>query len=300
MKTYTCIQNPEGHTSAGERRFLMRGLRVNSISGWIFGAATVVMAGLAVSVAAERPVFTKNQKAFYLNENELNFVRPGLVFKVLSASIDSSGLIRYSFKITDPKGVPLDRNGVFTPGAVRVRTVVATIPRGQQLYTAYTTRPQASPLTGNTAVQASFEETQGTYQSTGEGQYSYTFLTRAPANFDRTATHTIAAWAQRDLSEFDLGTQFDTDTFDFVPSGGEVLVRRDIIADVSCNKCHGQLAAHDNRTEVALCITCHQPQSVDPDTGNSVDFSTMIHKIHMGENLPSVEAGQPYQIIGFG
>jgi hypothetical protein len=259
-----------------------------------------VIAGLAVSVAAEKPVFSKNQKAFYLNENELNFVRPGLVFKVLSASIDSAGLIRYSFKITDPKGVPLDRNGVVTPGAVRVRAVVATIPRGQQLYTAYTTRPQASTITGNTVVQASFEETQGTYQQTEDGQYTYTFMTRAPANFDRTATHTIAAWAQRDLSEFDLGTQFDTDTFDFVPSGGEVLVRRDIISDVSCNRCHGQLSAHDNRTEVALCITCHQPQSVDPDTGNSVDFATMVHKIHMGENLPSVEAGKPYQIIGFG
>ena len=87
---------------------------------------------------------------------------------------------------------------------------------------------------------------------------------------------------------------------DFLPAGGTPTAVWDMIDTQSCNKCHNPLSAHGGaRFQVKLCVLCHSPQTTDPDTGNTVDFKVMVHKIHMGENLPSVQAGTPYQIIGF-
>src|SRR5205085_2600957 len=96
----------------------------------------------------------------------------------------------------------------------------------------------------------------------------------------------------------DLGTNYDTEVLDFVPSGAKA-APREVIKSASCNNCHDQLAAHGgSRRGLDLCIMCHTDQTMDPDTGNTVDMKVMAHRIHMGENLPSVKTGTPYQIIG--
>ncbi len=275
---------------------MIHGLRVKIP----FLAGLGVLIGLAATVTEQRPPFTPNQKAFYLTPEQVNFVRPGLVVKILSASIDAEGRIQARFKITDPRGLALDRLGVSTPGAVSLSFIAAVLPRNATQYTAYTTRVQTSPITRQSATQAGTDAPAGTYQQVGEGEYIYTFTTRAPANYDRTATHAIGVYSSRNLTEFDLGTQFSDDVFQFVPDGSPVRNVRSIVKNDACNRCHDPLSAHGGaRRKVELCILCHQPQTTDPDTGNTVDMPVMIHKIHMGADLPSVQAGKPYRIIGF-
>ena len=127
------------------------------------------------------------------------------------------------------------------------------------------------------------------------------FGTRAASGFDRSASHTIGIYGSRNLQEFDLGTNFASTTFNFIPGGGQVTTVRDIIRTQSCNKCHDELSGHGgSRRGVEMCVLCHTPQTSDPDTGNTVDFRVMVHKIHAGRDLPSVQAGKPYRIIGFG
>jgi OmcA/MtrC family decaheme c-type cytochrome len=53
---------------------------------------------------------------------------------------------------------------------------------------------------------------------------------------------------------------------------------------------------------VHLCQLCHTAGVIDPDTGNSIEFQNMIHRLHRGADLPSVNdgpVGTKYSFIGF-
>lgn len=252
----------------------------------------------AVSLAAKKQGWTPHDLAYYLSPQALNFIRPGLAVKILGVTIGTDNKVVVRFSVADPKGAPLDRLGIVTPGPVSTSFILAYIPKGQKLYTSYTTRAQTSPINNKTEQQAG-ADSGGTYAQVAEGEYTYTFRTVLPASYDKTVTHTAAMWSSRNLSEFDLGTQYDDAVFNFVPDGSAVTVVRDVIRTETCNKCHYEMGFHGgSRKSVEVCILCHQPQTNDPDTGNTVDMTVMIHKIHMGEHLPSVAAGGHYQIIG--
>ena len=256
-----------------------------------------VCCGTALARAADQQALTPRDKAFYLSEKEQSFIRPGLDFQITSATVAADGAVTYTFTLKDARGAPLDQDGVLTPGVISVSSVLARIPAGATTYLAYTTRNVSSTITGQSAQQAT-SDSGGTYANLGDGEYSYTFRTKLPADADRSATHTIAAYVRRDLTEFDLGNNDVSDTFDFVPDNSRPPDVTLSVTDAKCNACHGDLTLHGRRKGVALCVTCHNPGSTDPDTVNTVDMAVMVHKIHMGSSLPSVGAGEPYRIIG--
>src|SRR5579863_6223365 len=78
----------------------------------------VLAAAVGVQSAGKNP-FTKRDKAYYASKAVIDFVRPGLVFKITGASIAADGTITANFTITDANGLTLDRLGVVTPGAIR-------------------------------------------------------------------------------------------------------------------------------------------------------------------------------------
>jgi OmcA/MtrC family decaheme c-type cytochrome len=263
-----------------------------------FGAGLAVVVGPAVLLSSsDDPVFSPADKAYYADANLVNFVRPGLVIKIQQASIAEDGTVQVRFKLTDPKGLPLDREGVTTPGAISPRFILATIPKDKTQYVAYTVRNVTSPINGQKAAQAT-TDSGGKFDKVGDGEYTYTLATKAPAGYDKSATHSVGVYATRDLSEFDLGTDIAQEVYSWVPDGTEVKTTRDVIRTESCNRCHDPIQAHGSRRTIEMCVLCHTPQTTDPDTGLSMDMPEMTHKIHMGRDLPSVKAGRPYQIIG--
>lgn len=260
---------------------------------WIAGALGI----LALSGVGKK-TYSELEKAFYADEKTINFVRPGLDLKIVAGVVNPDGSMAVRVKITDPMGVPLDRLGVFTPGPVNMSVVAAYIPQDGKHYISYTTRQQTSPITRVTATQAA-ADSGGSWVDNGNGEYTYTLRTRAPANHDRQATHTFGVYSSRNLTAFDLGTNYASAVFNFVPAGGEVTQVRDVVKTATCNACHVTVSAHGgSRRGMEVCVLCHTPQTTDPDTGNTVDMTVMTHKIHMGKDLPSVKGGKRYQIIG--
>lgn len=255
-------------------------------------AAIVVLIAATLASAPRRP-YSTHEKAFFANDQTVQFVRPGLVIKVNSAQIAADGTITAIYTITDPQTLPLDLAGVTTPGNISLSFVAAVLPNDQGQYTSYTTRTQSGTVLGST--QQAGADSGGTSTQIGPGHYQYTFHTRAPSGFDPSATHTIGIYGSRNLTIFGLGTNYASTTFNFVPNGAPVTRTRDVIKTASCNGCHDQLSAHGgSRRGMDLCVLCHTPQTSDANTGATLDAKIFFHKLHMGENLPSVQAGTPY------
>jgi OmcA/MtrC family decaheme c-type cytochrome len=267
---------------------------------------------LALLVVAGSIVMLSGQKTGSGPTNQLvtssspqatvEYVNPGLVFSVVSAKIASDGTISVDYKITDgaATGLPLDINGVLTPGAVSPKFLAAYIPSGQEQFASYITTTATAVSGGATATQPA-GDSGGTTTTVATGEYIYTFATKAPSGYNSTLTNRIGIYGSRNLTEWDMGTAYASTTFDFVPAGGTP-APRDVVRDADCNSCHSLISFHGgSRVGTALCIMCHQPQNSDPNTGESLDMKVFIHKIHMGSSLPSVKYGAlPYQIYGHG
>ncbi|CAB1062449.1 Decaheme cytochrome c MtrF [Olavius sp. associated proteobacterium Delta 1] len=142
----------------------------------------------------------------------------------------------------------------------------------------------------------------GVFTDNGDGTYSYKFsfnfravtdpVTGDPIAYDPSFTHRIA------MQVSDNATNA---TYDFIPNNMSATPgTRSIVANIRCSECHEKFGFHGgDRVAVEYCVTCHNPGTTDANSGNTVDFKVMVHKIHSGENGPEVEAGGEYAIWGY-
>lgn len=235
------------------------------------------------------------------SETVLRHAGAGLLLVVDATAIAEDGTATVDFSLQDGEGRPLDRAGLLTAGAVSTSFVLSyleeTAAGESRQYQAYTTRPQTSPTTQVTATQSA-TDSGGTYEELAPGKYRYTLGTSIAVEAANAGkTHTLGVFATR---PFDDQRYVANATFSFLPAGGEPDTELDVVSNESCNNCHTRVEAHGGaRRGVEQCVLCHtDSNSTDPDTGNTFDFQVMIHKIHMGADLPSV-VDTPYTIVGF-
>ncbi|MBS0396416.1 MAG: OmcA/MtrC family decaheme c-type cytochrome, partial [Proteobacteria bacterium] len=169
-------------------------------------------------------------------------------------------------------------------------------------------------------VQATAEvATAGTFTDNGDGTYTYvfskdlpTFAAASTANgvalsYDGTLTHRVGLEIRGTAA-----TPTNNAPYTWVPSTGSTTnlpLTREIVSNTECDACHTKFAMHGGpRIDVQYCVICHNSGTTDAQSGNTLDFKVLAHKVHMGLSLPSVVAagnttpaqGVGYTIFGFG
>lgn len=211
----------------------------------------------------------------------------GLRVGIVSVEINSELKPVVTYILTDGSGNPLSPLTDVSTIRFILTHLVQDNPDYLSHYESYTSTASNGQATYDSG---------GKQESLGGDRWRYTFAKAIPSSFDMTATHLLSGQISRSAGEL---TFHANPVFYFVPNGSPVTQKRELSSTETCNKCHNGLGLHGGgRREYVLCLTCHNPQSIDPESGNSVDMKVMIHKIHRGANLPSVVAGTPYQIIG--
>jgi len=286
-----------------------RSLIVLAMAGAIAIPASVAISGTdSATTSRRRPVTTTptetapvktpspqdyltTQLEHYLTDDGIAYIRPGLHFKVNSVTINGDRKVVVDLNFLDDYDQPLDRGGKMTPCPISASFLIAWYDPSTRQLVNYNTR------TVGGATQAT-TDSGGSWSELEMGHYVYTFGRALPSGFDQSKTHQVGIYGNRDLRTEINKRYYDNEEIEFRPDGGDVAAteRWDKIRDGACLNCHEELALHGGqRRDVKLCVMCHNAQTSDPDTGNSVNMPILIHKIHSGPNLET-----PYVIIGFG
>ncbi|HEY0788315.1 MAG TPA: OmcA/MtrC family decaheme c-type cytochrome, partial [Thermoanaerobaculia bacterium] len=243
--------------------------------------------------------FVETDLEFYLGDDGIAYIRPGLQIKINSIDIPTDRKPVIDATITDNFGNPLDRSGKVTPGAVSISWVLSRWDPATREYVPNATRNVTSPATSPTPNVTATQPTAdpgGKWTDLEQGHATYKFGTALPENFDRTATYTLGAYSTRNLTDIIGKNYYANPIRDFRADGATVTETwAKINQPTSCLNCHDALALHGgSRREVRLCVLCHTEGMSDPDTSNSIDFEVLVHKIHFGPNL-----SKGFKIIGF-
>jgi len=133
------------------------------------------------------------------------------------------------------------------------------------------------------------------------GKYRYTYkvdlaavTTPLAVSYEPSLTHRVGLEIRMSGAAEELAP--DNPVKDFVPDGGAGSGEKLVAATENCSKCHVRFDLHGGpRRTVEYCVMCHNPGTVDPDGGESLDMAYMAHSVHSGE-----DRGTAYVIYGFG
>jgi OmcA/MtrC family decaheme c-type cytochrome len=177
------------------------------------------------------------------------------------------------------------------------------VPSRWQSYVNRSVAPSAgSPAVLASAIQANTETAAAArWVELGNGRYRYTFA----VDLDNVAAPIVVAYEPALTHRVGLEIRMsgpagqlapDNPVRDFVPNGGAGSGSKLVAATENCADCHVRFDLHGGpRRTNEYCVTCHNPGTVDPETGEDLGMAYMTHSIHLGE-----ARGKPFKVWGFG
>jgi len=238
----------------------------------------------------------------------------------------TNGALTVYFDLVDQKGQPL-RGLQATQLSFQVAKLVPGQNGASSAWQAYINLV-ATPGTGSWwgAAQTRQPTTEradapgAVFADHGDGTYAYTFAQSLDAytgvdaggpavRFEPNLTHRVG-FEIRGTGANATNNNANNPVYTWLPATGATinLQTRDIVSDKECDACHAKFSMHGGaRVDVPYCVLCHNPGNTDAQSGNTLDFKVMVHKIHSGSKLPSVvaaastapAAGVGYTIWGY-
>ena len=252
-----------------------------------------------------------------LTESEINYLGK-LQATITAVAVSSPPVV--DFTVTDQHGDPAQgiADGVtwFTFAKLMPADTVGAPPinGGLPYWQSYVNRVEDvadnQPGRGSDVLDLSIQATTdsgfsgGVMEDFGDGNYRYTFGTdvtdvTAPlaVPWEPNLTHRVGMEI-RLSGEGEIPLAPNNPVYDFVPGGGAGTgVTKNIADTLNCNGCHIEFTMHGGpRKTVEYCVTCHNPGTVDQDSGESLDMAYLAHSIHMGLDR---EGANPFIIWGF-
>ena len=239
-----------------------------------------------------------------------------LVATIDSVEIASPPVV--SFTVTDSQGNP----AVGLSGEVTWFTAAKLVPGdasfngGLSYWQSYVNQYEVADGEAPDVLEQSLQATTdnfrsgGTLEEVGPGKYEYTFGTDITDPAQTLGIEYEPSLTTRFGLEIRLEGAAEgplaplNPVYDFVPDGSAGSGEKNIADTNNCASCHYQFDLHGGpRKTVEYCVTCHNPGTIDQDTGESVDLAYLAHSIHGGgfaEERGGDAKAYPYIIYGYG
>ena len=268
--------------------FVTKGLMVVAAAATLAVTSSKPLTAVDGNTARRRPVvapaapvqpttsaFTPAQMEYYLGEDGVSYIRPGLKIKVNKIEIrhgPSPGRRLQPDRRLRPAARPPRQDDAGRDlDELHPRVLRSGHARVHGVHDAHGDRRRGQPERGCDGDPGEHRHgRRGRFTDLETGHGTYKFAKVLPENYDKAKTTTLGIYATRNLTDI-LGKNYYANVEkDFRPDGGTIAATDmwDKIKDGACNNCHDPLALHGgSRRDVKLCVLCHSTQTNDPETG---------------------------------